>query len=1250
MRLISIKSRFSVLAIVLSLLITLSLGTAEVFAAAGGTGPGGRKATTDYRHSAKAGATWAYYKYNGGTGPVTIAGWNHGNTTQVNEACREYGGFYALVFLEYDAANSSGDSIDYTGRTGGVVRLGRISGMGGGNVRYVQRSVSDTAGDAVIVSSGEPLASIQQKFNSMPAEAKWGYTWGTNSALNWFCYGDGEVAEGMVYSTSAVTFDQGPATQVSDLDGKVTMSVSRNASISSYTVHFTHRIVLAERPSSGFNGLAIDWQIRGNGGGTTGSLSPVSDGGWTQRPDGKWEIVVNTSASMGLSGRMCQQIWYKPKHVKLEGGVRIGQETGYSYYSEACATINNVPPPNPDCSGLTASTGGLPYEASTLGASRVQNMNVSTTTGWAENVYARPGDTIRFKHCFSFPVQGVRSSSSDGVSEVYITGTPSQKPANTLKNSFIITASPSNAYLLGLRKDQGSLGNTITLAKHTSSPTRDGGGSIQVDRSGNYWLELVSPTTQAVDQTRYNCLANDFIVGFVNNGYHIPGYKVLSNGNCNAATEGRSNYDRVGSTIKQSIKYPEIHGWVTWRHSDSGSCTCSNNGYWPYNSRNIWNYGANGWSGRYRSSYWGKSYYTGWNLCDANTCGEGKKGSATDSKPCSSRTYSSYCTCTQTDHAAVPAAGTTPAVAAWSESDISCSGYKDKSHSFAYPTNFENGGERTSTATAWIPYSYTTNVTSSIQEGDAVFSGGSVSSFFTASIVPRVNTSVQSTTSAYATIYPGDIKFEQFIISADAGPSVIKSGEMSVNGSVCRTLGGIQCASISVSRNDNWLNEQGRYAGWSWSGGVTYDVPNNVPTGSKYCVSVGMTSADSHSRFGAGTVSGMSNPNPKWNVSVSCRTIAKMPNFQAWGANMYTQGDILTSVTRKNDEAQLGSRTDPNDIFGSWEEYAVISKSQISGFASGAAYGYDGTHLELPGGYHSTTTDFCEVSKLSISNTNCNSIGNARINISDALLNRLYARYAPYGDGYSANNSGHINNSSPASNYTTALGGPTMQYIRADGDATIDGTIIRGANSPGLVIYIDGTLTIDHNICYGAGTCASENNNLALSSRNSQFLSNISSLPQVIIIADNVKISENVSQIDAWLVAEGAIGSGAVDVPGVSRGGELGTIDTCYQFNGNTDVFGCNKTLIINGPVIAHRLVLHRTAGAYSRNDSVLDSASSYEDNTSHGANNNLANDGSITPAEIFNFRPDILLWSYQQSQNFSQATVTYTHELPPRY
>ena len=1281
------KLKFSILAILFSAIAIFSFGDSPAFAAAGGTGPGGRKATTDYRHSAKAGATWAYYQYApGGSGPVTITGWNHGNTTVVDQACRQYGGFYALVFLEYDAANS-GDTIDYTGRTGGTVRLNRIKGPGlAGGVNYITgASVSDTAGDgdASIVASGEDLGSVQQKFNSMPADAKWGYSWDANSTLNWFCYGgDIDMSTGLVYSTSAVTFVEGGSTMTSGLDGKVAMNVSRNNSIPTYNAKFTHRIVVGERPSNGFNGLSIEWQVRdGNtGGGSTlasGIISPTDESAWQKRIDGKWEIIVNTSANIPLSGTKCQQIWYKPKHVKIVGGVNTPEETSYMYYSEACISINNIVPPVPTCDASERGTTDI-FQGTTIGDSKTQNMNVSTTS-WSREVFARPGDTVRFQHCFGYPVQYVKSSSSDGVSDVYITGDPSTSPNNTLKNSFYINAkideTINNNYLFGLRKDEGSLGPTITLQRHTAGHNRDGGGVLDVDNSGLYWLELLSPTTKAVDKTRYDCLANDFAIGFVSNGFHIPGYYVLKTGTCKSAAAVGSSHEVVGKTIKQSINYPEIRGWVTWRHLDTGRCDCINDGYTPSNSRTIFNYGPNSWANKASNgNKWGKSYYTG-NVCIDTTCSDGEKGSSTDSKPCTSRRYNSnYCTCTQTDVAAVPAAGANPAVPAYSKSTVTCNGYTDKSHSYAYPTNFENAGLKDSTAMVHVPYSYVTAVTSSILEGDVIFAGESVESFFTASILPRIVTDVKSTTNAYATIYPGSLQVEQFILGPDKSSDVIKSGETAVSDSICRTLGGSQCGTISVTKNDNWLNNQGRYQGWSWSDKVKYDVPNDVPIGSKYCVAIGMTSADSHSKFDQkSSVTGMSNKNDNWNISVSCRAIAKKPNFQAWNANMYTQGDILTSLSKKNDNAHLGTKDGYNRVFGSWEEYVVISKSSVNNFASGAALGYGASHLNLPGGLESDAYNVCDASKMTISNISCgdNSVGNAKINISDVFLDRLYARYAPASNipsEHVVSDNGGINNGNLDSfinNYTTATdsSNPPMQYIKTHGDAVINGVVTRGLNTPGLVIYVQGTLRIDHNICYGSqydhdpsgSSCVEEKNDLVLAARNSTLYSHISDLPQIIIIADNIEISQNVSQIDAWVIAEGSIGVGAIDNPGgaggaASRGAELGTLDTCYERNPDLGADSCNKTLIINGPVAANRIYLNRTAGAYTRGDLVLDSGTSYGENNQDGAHNNLADDGSITPAEIFNFRPDILLWSYQQSQNFSQATVTYTHELPPRY
>ena len=46
----------------------------------------------------------------------------------------------------------------------------------------------------------------------------------------------------------------------------------------------------------------------------------------------------------------------------------------------------------------------------------------------------------------------------------------------------------------------------------------------------------------------------------------------------------------------------------------------------------------------------------------------------------------------------------------------------------------------------------------------------------------------------------------------------------------------------------------------------------------------------------------------------------------------------------------------------------------------------------------------------------------------------------------------------------------------------------------------------------------------------------------------------------------------------------------------------------------------------------------------------NIANDGHITPAEIFNLRADAYLWAYSQASRYTEAQTTYTRELAPRY
>jgi len=124
---------------------------------------------------------------------------------------------------------------------------------------------------------------------------------------------------------------------------------------------------------------------------------------------------------------------------------------------------------------------------------------------------------------------------------------------------------------------------------------------------------------------------------------------------------------------------------------------------------------------------------------------------------------------------------------------------------------------------------------------------------------------------------------------------------------------------------------------------------------------------------------------------------------------------------------------------------------------------------------------------------------------------------------------------------------------------------------------------------------------------------NLSSIPQVVIIAKNILIrgvNENtaVKQIDAWLIA-------------------TGTINTCYDAgtSASLTINRCKAPLTVNGPVMADKLLLWRTGGSES------------------GA-------AASNPSEVFNLRPDAYLWGIAQSSKSGRLETVYQHELPPRF
>jgi hypothetical protein len=142
------------------------------------------------------------------------------------------------------------------------------------------------------------------------------------------------------------------------------------------------------------------------------------------------------------------------------------------------------------------------------------------------------------------------------------------------------------------------------------------------------------------------------------------------------------------------------------------------------------------------------------------------------------------------------------------------------------------------------------------------------------------------------------------------------------------------------------------------------------------------------------------------------------------------------------------------------------------------------------------------------------------------------------------------------------------------------------------------TVTITGDITYTTGT-----------------LSAVTDMPQVIIIASNIIVSDAVRNIDGWLVAVGSGANGVVNTCGA--GGVTQT--------SNLVIAQCANPLVVNGPVIANHLVLRRTGGSGAGAD-------------------------SGRPAEVFNLRADVYVWSTTYNQQSGRISTAAIKELPPRY
>jgi len=262
--------------------------------------------------------------------------------------------------------------------------------------------------------------------------------------------------------------------------------------------------------------------------------------------------------------------------------------------------------------------------------------------------------------------------------------------------------------------------------------------------------------------------------------------------------------------------------------------------------------------------------------------------------------------------------------------------------------------------------------------------------------------------------------------------------------------------------------------------------------------------------------------------------------------------------------------------FGSWTEYGIIANKTITGAGSGSAFA--GTGM--------ANATICRASSLSFTNA-----GNSTCTPSTIIGNyNMDAHIMPNVEA-----SFPISSSTPILQSSSSLNTLWDNKYTTNGNFTIKESNIR----KGQWIVINAStadITINGNIIYTADTFYSVNE-----------------IPQVVIIAKNIYIADNVTNIDAWLIAKS------------------GMINTCYSNNGVIIPVGaklttlmCNEPLVVNGPVMTNKLYLRRTAGS--------------DVGTASG-----------NPAEIFNLRADAYLWSVGRATEDGRIQTVYSTELPPR-
>lgn len=377
--------------------------------------------------------------------------------------------------------------------------------------------------------------------------------------------------------------------------------------------------------------------------------------------------------------------------------------------------------------------------------------------------------------------------------------------------------------------------------------------------------------------------------------------------------------------------------------------------------------------------------------------------------------------------------------------------------------------------------------------------------------------------------------------------------------------------------------------------GTTIDTPKDKvfadTIGQKYCMAVAVYPADSHNtettdiEKNADQSVALSGDNAGdgayWRVSISCRTVAKYPSMSVEGSALHARGDIKTTKTTVN-----------GNVFGSWAEYGIIAGS--STMASGATLAYAGPQFEPnltddAGGMPiSDTVKRHDIESVGNIDPNANAGTPESVMVSDEIAkfkDKLSKYRSDSYEGMLSDADGKI-----CAKTENGIFRVWDNASAIDLEAYINGYTNNAGGFDVLAVTYKGTLKLTKDIKKESGVAKTR---------------------QIIIFADDIEISNNVKQIDAWLVVDG-------------------NIDTCLEKDvGDLTIDDCNNELIVNGAVVSDSLELDRTYGSESE-----------------GGNPN----GNIRRGEVFNYDPSSVQWAYKESLKESKTEIQYVKERAVRY